>query len=188
MAARRFAVSAVIHRDMRIAFSGAHRTGKTTLIEAVSALSPRYKVLEEPYYLLEEEGYEFSDPPTAEDFERQLERSWEIIEEAPANALIDRCPLDFLAYLRALDEDVDLDEHLDAVREALEKIDLVVVVSIESPDRVALPSHEDRRLRRDVDEQIRSMILDDGLGLGLNVLEVHGTVEERTRQVTQAIR
>lgn len=173
---------------MRVAFTGAHRTGKTTLIEAVSALLPRYRVIEEPYHLLEEEGYEFCDPPTAEDFERQLERSLELVEEAPANALLDRCPLDFLAYLRAMDEDVDLEEHLDGVREAMEQIDLVVVVCIEAPDRVALPSHEDRRLRRDVDEQIRALVLDDSFELGLTTLEVSGDVEERARQVLRAIR
>ncbi|MGE0868338.1 MAG: hypothetical protein AB7P03_07245 [Kofleriaceae bacterium] len=38
---------------MRVAFSGAHRTGKTTLIESVSGLVSGYEVLDEPYRLLD---------------------------------------------------------------------------------------------------------------------------------------
>ena len=49
---------------MRVAFSGTHRTGKTTLIKAVHSRVSRYDFVEEPYRLLEEEGYEFSDPPS----------------------------------------------------------------------------------------------------------------------------
>lgn len=59
---------------MRIAFSGAHRVGKSTLIEALAARLPGYRTYDEPYHLLEEEGHDFSDPPTPEDFERQLRR------------------------------------------------------------------------------------------------------------------
>ena len=60
---------------VRIAFSGSHRVGKSTLIERVAEALPSYAVVAEPYYLLEEEGYECSDPPSAEDFEAQLDRS-----------------------------------------------------------------------------------------------------------------
>ena len=54
---------------MRIAFSGAHFTGKTSLIEALSKKFKSYEVFEEPYYVMEEDGYEFSDPPSVDDFE-----------------------------------------------------------------------------------------------------------------------
>ena len=54
---------------MRIAVSGAHRTGKTTLIEELSRALPTYTVVDEPYHLLEEEGYEFEALPSVEDFE-----------------------------------------------------------------------------------------------------------------------
>lgn len=173
---------------MRIAFAGTHRTGKTTLIEAVAAQLPRYEIIEEPYRLLEEEGYEFSDPPTSEDFEAQLRRSFELIAEAPADALIDRSPLDLVAYLQALDEDFELDDWMDDLRTAMEALDLVVVLTIEAPDRIAVPSHEDKRLRRRVDERTQSLLLDDALGLGATCLEVTGTLEARIQQVLRAIR
>jgi predicted ATPase len=173
---------------MRIAFSGTHRAGKTTLLEAVASRLPRYRAIEEPYHLLEEEGVEFSNPPAVEDFVRQLERSLLELEEAPANALLDRCPLDFLAYLRALDPDFELEEWLLRAGGALPSLDLIVVVPIEEPDLILLPPDEDRRLRRTVDEGIRAMVLEDSFDFGLTTIEVQGDVEERVRQVMRAVR
>ena len=173
---------------MRVAFSGAHRTGKTTLIEAVSAVLPAYDVLDEPYRLLEDEGYEFSDPPTREDFECQLRQSLDIIADCAAEVLIDRCPLDFVAYLQALDDGFEIEDWLDDIRACMEMLDLVVVVPIEMPDRIAVASHEDRLLRRRVDERLRALVLDDPHGLGTRTIEVTGTLEERARQVARSMR
>lgn len=173
---------------MRVAFSGTHRVGKTSLLEAVSARLPSYRAIAEPYHLLEEEGVEFSDPPALEDFVRQLERSLHELEEAPRNVLFDRCPLDFIAYLRALDEGFELEEWLPRIGEALQSLDLIVVVPIETPDLILLPPQEDRRLRREVDEAILTMVLEDSFDLGLTTLEVFGDVEERARQVMRAVR
>ena len=57
---------------MKIAISGAHFTGKIALVDELICLLRSYKILEEPYHLLEEEGYEFCDSPSIEDYERQL--------------------------------------------------------------------------------------------------------------------
>lgn len=130
--------------------------GKTTLLEAVHARLPAYQHVEEPYRWLEDEGHEFSDPPSAEDFERQLRRSIDSIAESSARTLFDRCPLDPVATL-----------------------DLVVLVSIETPDRITLSSHEDRRLRRRVDDRLRTLLLDDPYGFDTEVLEVAGPLDNR---------
>jgi predicted ATPase len=171
---------------VRVAFSGAHRTGKTTLVAAIAELVPMYEVIDEPYRVLEEAGHEFSDPPSVEDFEEQLRTSIELLGDAPADALFDRCPLDFIAYLQALDEDVD--EWIDDVRDAMAQLDLVVVVPIETPDRIAVPAHEDRRLRRRVDEHLQRLALDDPFGFELATLEVSGSLAERVEQVSRAMR
>ncbi len=171
---------------MRIAISGTHRVGKSTLIEALAARLPRYAVVDEVYTLLEEEGYELSDPPTVEDFEVQLRRSIDRLGDLPRDALVDRCPLDYVAYARALDEDYEVD--VDALRDAMEAFDLVVVVAIEDPDRIAVSASEDRALRRDVDGQIRALVLDDALGLGVEAIEVTGGVAARVEQVIRAMR
>jgi len=171
---------------MRIAISGTHRVGKSSLIEALAARLPGYRVVEEPYAVLEEEGYEFSDPPTSEDFEVQLRRSIEMVGDAPRDALVDRCPLDFVAYLRALDDEYEVD--VEALRDAMEAFDLVVVVSIESPDRIVVSASEDRTLRRDVDGQMRAILLDDALDIGVEAFEVTGGLDARVEQVHRAMR
>jgi len=86
---------------MRIAVSGAHRTGKTTLLEELSRALPNHVVVDEPYYLLEEEGHEFAEIPSLGDFELQLERSIQCVEDSEEDQLFDRCPADMLAYLIA---------------------------------------------------------------------------------------
>ena len=173
---------------MRVAFSGTHRTGKTTLIEALSEQLPSYQIIEEPYRSLEDEGYEFSDPPVAEDFECQLQRSIESIARAPRDCLIDRTPLDFVAYLRALDGDFAIGDWLPRVREVMGEIDLVVVLPIEAPERIALPAHEDRHLRSSVDALIQAIVLDDEYGFEVAAIEVLGDLAQRVRQVLRSVR
>jgi AAA domain len=51
---------------MRIAISGSHRTGKSTLIAALAESLSKYTTVDEPYHLMEEDGYEFSHPPSVE--------------------------------------------------------------------------------------------------------------------------
>jgi hypothetical protein len=59
---------------MRIGISGTHGTGKTTLADALSERLPGHVTADEPYYLLEEEGYEFGFPPSPEDYRALLAR------------------------------------------------------------------------------------------------------------------
>ena len=83
----------------------------------------------------------------------------------------------------AIDEDFDIEPWLDELRDAIGSLDLVVVVPIETPDRIAVPGHEDRRLRRQVDERLKTLTLEDGLGLDVATLEVTGDLDQRVRAV-----
>jgi predicted ATPase len=170
---------------MRIAFSGTHRSGKSTLLEQVAQRLPGHVTVDEPYHLLEEEGYETAEDPSIEDFQAQLERSLASFEEGGADVLFDRCPADILAYLLAHEDSAafDADEWTGRVREAMGTLDLVVLVPIESPDRIAVPAHEDRRYRRAVHEQLEELLLEDRLGEEVEVLRVEGDVASRVRQV-----
>jgi predicted ATPase len=170
---------------MRVGFTGAHRTGKTSLVEAVSSELPAYAVIDEPYRLLEDDGHELSDPPSREDFELQLRMSIELLGRGSTHALFDRTPVDFIAYLQAGDPEAEVD--LDEVRDAMAALDLLVFVPIEEPDRVVVSASEDRRLRRRVDERLRQLVVDDMLELGVDTLEVSGDVANRLRQVLRAI-
>ena len=175
---------------MRIAVSGSHRVGKSTLVEALGEALAGYATVDEPYHQLVEEGHELAATPSVEDFELQLRRSIEDLRDGDDDVLFDRCPLDLLAYLRVhVDADlVDLDGWLPAVTEAVARLDLIVFVPIEEPDRIALARSEDDELRRAVDEELRGMLLGGGLGVQADVVEVTGAVRARVEQVLSRVR
>ena len=169
---------------MRIAISGAHFSGKSTLIASLLKQLPGYTSVDEPYYLLEEEGYEFSNPPALEDFEQQLKRSITVIKESRDNTIFDRCPLDCLAYALALEEEsIDIEDSIQMMEEAIQFLDLIIFVPIE--DRIPVPASEDLKLRRNVDENLQEMLLEDSLGIldKVEVLEVTGSLEKRVKMV-----
>lgn len=176
---------------MRIAISGTHRSGKSTLIDELSSVLPDHVRVDEPYLRMEEDGHEFSHPPSLEDFEAQLEHSIEALCEVRKHALFDRCPLDFLAYA-AVHEDADafdLDGWLPEVRAALETLDLIVFVPIEAKDRIVFsPDADEEDSRGRVDEKLRELLLDDPFELDVEVLEVAGSAQSRARAVLERIR
>ncbi|MHA7631623.1 AAA family ATPase [Corallococcus sp. M7] len=175
---------------MRIAMSGTHRAGKSTLIEDLGEELPEYRAIDEPYHLLEEEGYAFASPPVLEDFVEQLRRSLDLLEEEDTrNILFDRCPLDFLGYLLTHEDAdaFDVEEWLPRIRSTLQTLDFVVFVPIEERDRIRLPAHEDSQLRREVDEKLAWILLDDPFELGVEVLSVQGSATARVAQVLERL-
>jgi hypothetical protein len=172
---------------MRIAFTGAHRCGKSTLIADLEERLEGYQVIEEPYALLEEDGHEFSHPLSVEDFLAQLTRSLELLEEEEgAQLLFDRCPLDFFGYLMVHPESdaFDPEEWIDRARAAVKTLDLLVFVPIEEPDRIKVSGSEDLALRAEVDAKLRWLLLEDPFHLEVEVLTVHGKQRERVEQVS----
>src|SRR5690349_8388261 len=90
---------------VRIAISGTHCSGKSTLIDDFLAAHRDYLHEPEPYEWLQDVyGETMSEEPTADDFYRQLEVSVDRMRAHArgANVMIERSPLDFLAYLLAL--------------------------------------------------------------------------------------
>lgn len=164
---------------MRVAFSGTHHVGKSTLIERLAVSLPGHDLVDEPYRLLEDEGHLFSHPPTQEDFEVQLERSLAEIEASGPDLLLDRSPLDFVAYLLA--EGHDPGTWLDRAARDMARLDLVVFVPIETPDRIVLPLGEDRGQRAAVDAELARLLFEEDLAP--KVLTVHGDVGARVQQV-----
>jgi hypothetical protein len=173
---------------MRIAISGTHHSGKSTLVEELSAVLPGYLTLEEPYYLLVEEGHELAEVPSVEDFELQLERSIECLSGSEPDVIFDRCPIDMLGYLLVLAEDFHLKKWLPRVHAAIDTLDLIVFLPVEARDRIALPPSVDAGFRLDVDQTLKEIFLDDSLDLEMEVLEVTGSLHERVRQVVSHLR
>ena len=173
---------------MRIALSGSHAVGKSTLIAELHDKLPAYETVDEPYYELLDEGHLFADRPSAEDLLRQLERSIaQLTTSRAADVLYDRCPADFLAYLSALKEHDCVREWITPATDALMTLDLIVFVPIEQPDRIADFAGAGR-LRRDVDTLMREMLLADSFGFGRPVIQVHGSPGTRAKLVLAALR
>jgi hypothetical protein len=174
---------------VRIAFSGSHRVGKTTLIGHLVERLPGHATVDEPYYLLEEDGYEFAEQPSLEDFEAQLVRSLAAFDEAGRDVLFDRCPVDILAYLLEHEDATafDPDDWLVPIRDALRTLDLLVFVPIEEADRIAFAPHEDAEHRRAVHDRLCELLLDGSLGVDVEVLTVGGDERARTDQIVARI-
>ena len=86
---------------MRIAVSGTHFIGKSTLIEDFIKVHPDYKCEIEPYYKLQDEKtMELSLEPRLNSLLEQLDYSIDQINKLSneRNVIFDRCPVDFIAY------------------------------------------------------------------------------------------
>jgi predicted ATPase len=166
---------------MRIAISGTHRAGKTTLIEALAEHLPGYVRVAEPYHELVEDGYEFNHPPALEDFEAQLEWSIERSGDGEKDILFDRCPLDMLAYIERHDdaESFDREEWLPRIREAVDTLDLIVYVPLE-----AHSTRDDEAGRVAIDRALGDLLED----WGSDVLEVRGDTAARVQAVLARVR
>src|ERR1044071_4227513 len=114
---------------MRVAVSGTHGVGKSTLIDEFLSRHPEYTHEPEPYTVMVEDlGEEFSAEPCVEDFLRQLDFNIDRLKqhaEADENVIYERCPVDFLAYIHALDPQTAATVR-DSVYEAMQHLDLIL--------------------------------------------------------------
>lgn len=169
---------------MRIAFTGSHRVGKTTLAEEIAKSLPNYEFKTEPYLQLEEEGYEFSEIPTIDDYIEQFNFSIEQISDSKKDVIFDRCPLDLLAYIYAKSKTKNIAALYQEMEETISEIDLLIFVPIETPDLILCQKSDLPKLRYEVND-----ILQDWIGDFSNqILEVNGTLENRKKQVLSKIK
>lgn len=179
---------------MRIAISGTHSSGKSTLIDDFLEAHRDYLHEPEPYEWLEEIGAE---EPTAEDFRRQLEicvDRWRGYERG-MNVIGERSPLDFLAYILALN-DLErsgrdcamLDSAAELAAAGLANIDLLIILPLEQPDPLAPHPSEDLELREAMNERLLDLVMSDPYSLiRTRVVEVTGSREQRLRLVERAL-
>ena len=186
---------------MRIAISGTHCCGKTTLIDEFLESHSEFAHESEPYQALQEErGETFAAEPCAEDFRRQLEYNVERLRRrGPGDPVIyERSPADFIAYMFALaklgrDPDATrvLENSLELAAEAIALLDMIVFLPASDLQR-DIAETEDPKLRRAVDRRLESILIDDDLGWfasdGDKVLRASGTTAQRLRRIEQAVR
>lgn len=168
---------------MRIAVSGTHCSGKSTLVEDFLAVHPEYVHEPEPFDALELFGEASGEEPTAADFYRQLELSVETLRRyGPGTHLIaERSPLDFVAYILALRGRERLEPAIELAARGMEHLDLLVVLPLNDADGIDAPESEDPELREAMNDQLLDIITTDEFDLlgGLRVVEVQGSRRQR---------
>jgi hypothetical protein len=171
---------------VRIAVSGTHVIGKSTLVEALGARLPDHAIVPEPYELLEDRGDEFEYPPSVEDFVAQLRQSIAVLRRTMPNLILDRCPLDFLGYIFASPGAgrFDVESWRGPIEAAMASLDLVVALHVD-PGHEPEVLVEDAAFRLAVDGWLRDIVDGDGLGLcaGVKILSLGGPWERRVEAV-----
>ncbi|WP_034270991.1 ATP/GTP-binding protein [Actinospica robiniae] len=176
---------------MRVGVSGTHGTGKTTLVEALCEHLPGHVAVDEPYYLLEEEGYEFANPPSLEDYHAMLVRSVRSMVSRPLSSAVvfDRTPLDYLAYMTASGADPEAPAVAEALQPAFAGLDLLVITRVTAETERVMPPAQLPALRLRVDDALLDLVYDDPLGLwgDIAVLELDGPLDGRVGMVLAAL-
>lgn len=168
---------------MKIAIIGAHQVGKTTLAEELIEKLTDYTLETEPYLQLEESGYEFSSPPTGNDFLEQFNYSLKLVSKHQDNVIFDRCIIDTLAYLHAVEPERNIEKLFKTVEEALIEVDLLVFVPVEEPDLIAKHQIDMPELRDTVNEILNDWICN----FSVETIEVQGNISNRVDQVLNKI-
>ncbi|HSD46854.1 MAG TPA: AAA family ATPase [Pyrinomonadaceae bacterium] len=170
---------------MRIAVSGAHHSGKSTLIDEFLRVHPGFIHEPEPYaVMIEDFGEEFSSEPCVEDFHRQLQFNIDRLPQhaATERVIYERCPLDFLAYIDALDPP-GVEALLEPISDAMQHLDLIVYLPLVDE----WLDSEMPKLQKAVDRRLRAIFRDDQFGVlgscNARIVEASGSTAQRLRMM-----
>ena len=155
---------------MRIAVSGTHYIGKSTLIEDFIKKHPEYTSVIEPYYKLQnEKSMELSLEPSLDSLLEQLDYSINQLNEYAneKNVIFDRCSVDFIAYaMCALDQDdIDINdsevsERFSDIKAALNNLDLILFLPITKENSIEY-TEENPAYRKAADKFFKKIYRDD---------------------------
>jgi hypothetical protein len=170
---------------MRIVVSGTHASGKSTLVSDFAHRHPEYTVLPDPFELLDEAW----DSPGASMFAAQLRICAARLDpsESDGPLIAERGPIDFVAYLLALEEltgasgSRELLERSTAItRQALQHVDLLVVLPLNSADGILAGADEHLPLRDTMNDILLELVDDpDVVGERPTVVEITGDRSRR---------
>ncbi|MGW8483179.1 AAA family ATPase [Microbacterium sp. NPDC055903] len=176
---------------MRIVVSGTHGTGKSTVISAFAARHPTFEVHADPHDLT-------GSGSGVDSFIEQFHVAARRLQRLPAgrDAVLERCPLDFLAYLEAWDAlgrpgraAAAIPDLVEPAVSAMAAVDLLVVLPLSTASGIHLPADEDLDLREEMDAALLTLTEDPDLVPGsVRMIELAGTPEERLAALEEIIR
>ena len=155
---------------MRIAVSGSHSTGKSTLIASFVAQNPQYIYEPEAYEMLADEiVLTSSEGPDSEGLAALLEYTVAVLtnHRRGASVIFERSSVDYLAYAAATEsmaasERADfLSAHMPTVRDSVYRLDLIVLLPVSTSGYVEARPGENESFRNRVDDELRAALLDD---------------------------
>ena len=157
---------------MRIAVSGSHGTGKSTLIAAFVDLRPEYRYEPEAYETLADDiPLTSSEGPSPEGLRSLLDFTIAAISEPSETCVVfERSPIDYLAYASACRDAWSgpttrefLAAAVPAVRTSLRHLDLIALLPV--CEAIGARPDEDERFRKRVDDRLRRALIDDDFDL-----------------------
>jgi hypothetical protein len=186
---------------LKIAISGTHCSGKSTLIDEFLLAHTDFAHEPEPYVVLQDDFDEvFAAESSADDFYRQLEFNIERLRSHPPGerVIYERCPVDFLAYMLALEDlrrDAEatqiVERSLKMLKDAIKLLDLIVFLPLDDLDCDVMPEAEDSELRIAVDKRLVCILCDDDFdffnSLHPAILEVRGSTAQRLLKLESAL-
>lgn len=184
---------------VRIAVSGTHCSGKSTLVADFLRANEKFVHEPEPYEWLQEVyGEPLADRPTADDFYRQLEVSVERLRSyrSDADVIAERSPVDFVAYILAIsdlgrdDSAVGLlDQAIAMSRRGMELLDRIVFLPLPGGEGIVAHESEDLELREATNARLIELFSEDEFNLldHVDIVEIRGTPAERLRALKACI-
>lgn len=169
--------------------SGTHASGKSTLISDFHAAHPEYAVLGDPFDDIESEA-----PTGAASFVAQLRVTVSRLRESAGESSVvsERGPIDFLAYLTALDalgrgDDTLLSRAQELAESSMAHIDLIAVVPLDARHPIDVPDDEDPELREAMADALLEALDDlDRDGLAPSIVTLTGSPGERLALLEKA--
>ena len=155
---------------MRVAVSGSHSTGKSTLIAAFVAKRPHYLSEPEAFEVLADDiALTPSEGPDSEGLAALLNYTAAVLanHRPGASVIFERSPVDYLAYAAAsrsmapVERADFLRTHVPEVRDSMRHLDLIVLLPVSSEGPITARPGENERFRERVDDMLRRALIDD---------------------------
>ena len=176
---------------MLVVVSGSHGSGKSTLISDFALSHPDWEVLPDPYEFIDLDAGEPSVPLFIEQLRIAAAR---MREPSTGHLLAERGPLDFLAYLHAMETlgrstlPRELTEWVyDLTRLVMTTVDLLLLLPLNRVDAISIGDDEDRELRDAMNMSLLELADDRHLTGCAHVAEIVGDRDQRLASLRSAI-